>query len=281
MSNIHIPAQNHFLQHHQCCADNLPRGLFQAAEVVLTKRNNKIYLSLFNEGKGKVMLPSGQSANIEIMGDFLETNKINVIFSLNEPEKFSLLIRTPRWSSQTKTKVNGHKQKGSASDNWITINRNWKNGDQVEISFEMDVRWEIFDPTKFKETFHDIPFYENVWAKLKFAGGSNEELNHKYAHVKSLSPDEALPHRPAVTFFYGPIALSRDVRITGDNIFATVKFSGRETSVKIRPIQAPVNIWKAFELNLGKGQKINFCDFSSAGNTWDDNSKFNTWCILE
>ena len=36
MSHIHLPAPNHFLMHHQCCTDNLPRGLFQAAEAALT-----------------------------------------------------------------------------------------------------------------------------------------------------------------------------------------------------------------------------------------------------
>jgi uncharacterized protein len=286
MSHIHIPAQNHFLQHHQCCTDNLPRGLFQAAEVVLTKKEDKIYLSLFSEGEGNINLPSGQQAHVAIKGDFLEKSSTKIVLSLNKPEKFSFMIRMPRWSRQTTIKVNGHKQRGKASDNWMKINRDWKNGDQVEIVFDLGVWWEKFDTEKFAETFHDISFYENVWARLNFEGGSpeggsNEDLNRKYAHVKSLSPDDALPHKPALTFFYGPIALARDIRITDGDIFKAVELTDKSKPIKIKPVSTPDGIWKAFELNLGQGQKINFCDFSSAGNTWDDNSKFNTWCILK
>ena len=51
--------------------------------------------------------------------------------------------------------------------------------------------------------------------------------------------------------------------------------------VIIQHIKPPGGIWKAFELNLGQGQIIKFCDFSSAGNTWSDISGFNTWCILK
>ena len=281
MSHIHIPAMNHFLLNHQCCTDNLPRGLFQAAKGVLTKRGDKVYLSLFSEGEGNVILSSGQKAHIEIIGDFLKKGNIKVVLSLEEPEKFGFLIRMPQWSSQTTIKVNGDRIRGHVHDNWMTVNRLWKEGDQLEISFKLNVRGEIFDTAKFDETFHGIKFYEKEWAKISFGrGGSNEEITRLYEHVKSLSPDDALPHKPAMTFFYGPIALARDIRVTEGDIFAPVKFSSIE-DIKIKSVKAPQGIWKAFELNLGQGRNIKFCDYSSAGNTWNEDSKFNTWCILK
>lgn len=279
MSHVHIPAMNHFLLNHQCCTDNLPRGLFQSAEGVLTRRDDKVYLSIFSEGEGNVILPSGQEAHIEIRGDFLMKGNTKVILTLEEPEKFSFLIRMPRWSSQTTIKVNGDRVRGHVHDNWMTVNRLWREGDQIEISFKLNGRGEIFDTEKFDKMFHDIKFYDQEWAKISFGrGGSNEEITRRYEHVKSLSPDDALPHKPAVTFFYGPIALARDVRVTEGNIFAPVEFTSVE-DVKIKSIRAPQGIWKAFELDFGQGQKIKFCDYSSAGNTWDNDSKFNTWCI--
>jgi uncharacterized protein len=282
MSHIHIPAMNHFLQHHQCCTDNLPRGLFQAAEVVLTQRNGNIHYSLFNEGRGEVILPSGQPLQIEVMGDFLESGKTKLVLSLDEPEKFNMVIRMPHWSKKTEVSVNGKKLKGAIDGNWRLIDRTWKEGDVIEVAFNLEVRWENFDTSKYDNTFHDLDFYNNEWAKISFGkGGSNEDITRQYSHIKSLSAEDALPHKPAVTFFYGPVALARDVRITDGDIFMPVEFSNGGKPIKIKSIKGVPGIWKAYELNLGKGQRIKFCDFSSAGNTWDDSSKFNTWCTLK
>ncbi|MCL4483967.1 MAG: glycoside hydrolase family 127 protein [Bacteroidetes bacterium] len=281
MSHTHIPAQNHFLQHHQCCTDNLPRGLFQAAEAALCISNGNVYLSLFSEGEGSVDLTSGRKIRLKIEGDFLSKSFVKATLSTDGSEQFSLFIRTPHWSKQTSVKVNGTAQKGEISENWMKINRIWKNGDVIDISFDLAVRWEAFDTTKSASLFHKIDFYDNEWAKMKFMDGSNKDNNRRYEHVKSLSTDDALPQKPAVTFFYGPIALARDVRITGTDVFFPVKVPMDAGVISIRPIQAPPGIWKAFELDLGEGKSIKFCDFSSAGNTWSKDSQFNTWCIVK
>ena len=281
MSHIHIPAQNHFLKHHQCCVENVPRGLFLAAEAALTNRGNNIYLSLFSEGEGKVALPSGNTATFKLEGDFLKEESVGLTFSSEHSERFRFYVRNPHWSAATTFFINGKKYEGKSSGNWTIIDRDWQDGDKLAINFNMKVWWETFNTDKFEATFHEIPFYEKEWAKFKFSGATDEDKIRKYGHVVSLPVEEALPHKSAVTFFYGPIALARDVRITDGDIFAPVQFSEKSNLVKIRSVKPQKGIWETFELNLGQGQKINFCDFSSAGNTWDDNSKFNTWCILK
>lgn len=279
MSHIHVPAQNHFLKHHQCCVENVPRGIFQAAEAALTSRGNNIYLSLFSEGEGKVTLPSGNTATFKLEGDFLKEESVSLKFSSENSERFRFYVRNPQWSATTTFYINGKKYEGKSSGNWTVIDRDWQNGDKVIINFNMKVWWETFDSKKFEATFHEIPFYEEEWAKFKFSGATDEDKIRQYGHVGSLPVEEALPHKSAVTFFYGPLALARDVRVTGGEIFAPMEFLADE--VEIRSVKAPKGIWKAFDLDLGQGQRIRFCDFSSAGNTWNNYSKFNTWCILK
>jgi len=281
MSHTHIPAQNHFLQHHQCCTDNLPRGLFQAAEAVLTTKNGDIYLSLFSEGEGDIALPSGRKTHVKIEGDFLKNAGIRTIISLDQAEHFGFVIRIPKWSNQPIVKVNGILQNGTISDRWMKINRTWKNGDSIDISFNLSLRWETFDMTKSASIFHKIDFYDNEWAKLKFAGGSNKVNNQRYEHVNSLSVNDALPQKPAVTFFYGPLALARDIRVTVADVFSTIEDPSLSKNISFRSIDSPSGIWKAFEFDLGNDKRMKFCDFSSAGNTWDKLSLFNTWCILK
>lgn len=281
MSHVHIPATNHFLFNHQCCVDNLPRGLFQASEVVLTKRNEKVFLSLFNEGRGKVILPSKQSAYINIYGDFIEKESVKISFSLDNPEIFSFQIRNPSWSKGVKVKVNGSLQEDQNFQKWFEIKRKWKNGDEIEVYFEMDVWHEKFNNNDSSKYFNKKEFYENIWANSKFELGSNHKINNMFEGVKSLSTNDALSHESAVVFYYGPIVLSRDERITNGDIFAPIKFSEDQDVVEIRKLkQTSGQVWKVFELIIGTTNPIKFCDFSSAGNTWDVNQKFNTWCIL-
>lgn len=144
------------------------------------------------------------------------------------------------------------------------------------LLFGFEVWWESFDPNKFMETFHDIGFYEKEWAKFKFAGATDKDKIRNFGHVDSLPVIVALPLKTAVTFFYGSIAIARDVRITESDIFAPVNIPENMNFYSIRPIKAPEGIWKAWELDLRNGEVIHFCDFSSAGNTWDNNSEFNT-----
>lgn len=279
MSHIHVPAPNHFLLRHQCCVDNLPRGLFQAAEAALTTRDGKIWLSLFNEGEGESKLPSGRKVKVKITGDFLSKDGVKTILSMDKEEQFNFVIRNPKWSNKTIVKVNGVIQNVKREAEWITVNRAWQNKDEIEILFGLEVRWEKFDTAKFDAQFHPIDFYIDEWAKFKFAATS-EDLKRKYDHITSLSVKDALPQKPAVTFFWGPVALSRDVRITGPDVFFPIKAPKKANVIPVRSIQSPKGLWKTFELKL-EDKWIKFCDFSSAGNTWNKDSQFNTWCIIK
>ena len=280
MSHIHIPAQNHFLQNHQCCTDNLPRGLFQAAEMALMERKGEVLLNLFEAGSGELRLPSGNRFGLKLEGDFMNAEPLTAFISVDREEKFALTIRNPKWSNHTLVEVNGISNGFDKSEDWIRIYRNWSEGDEITIHFDLKIRYDFFDTSKVTTCNNHIKFYNDEWAKLKFAGGSNPANNERFSHIVSLSESEALPHRPAVGLGYGPMVLSRDVRITGPDIFSPINLPINPNSIKVSKILSPPDIRLALELDLRSGQIIRFCDFSSAGNSWSKKSLFNTWCIL-
>ncbi len=280
-SHIHVPATNHFLMHHQCCTDNLPRGLFQAARIVLMKKSeNEIYLSLFNAGEGFINV-NNEKVIFKTTGDFLDDSKVKITVASNNPVYFYLKIRMPLWSNETTIKINGEQVSGKIENNYMNIGREWKNGDEIEVSFDIQPRWETFNPALFDSQFHNIDFYNNVWANIKYFASTNQVLNERYGNSFVLNKTDALPQQKAITFFYGPLALSRDIRITKNNIFSSVTKPTNKDVVSIKAIKPPGSMWKLYELSIGDKQTLRFCDFSSAGNTWDENSLFNTWCLVE
>jgi hypothetical protein len=165
------------------------------------------------------------------------------------------------------------------SQDWIRISKNWSERDVINIYFELNISYEHFDTSKSQTLYNPIEFYDKQWAGLKFMGGSNPANNQRYGHVTSLPLSAALPHQPAVALLYGPMVLSRDVRVSGPDIFSPITLPADPRSIIVRRIQPPPDIRHAFELDLGDGQIIRCCDFSSAGNTWSNESIFNTWCL--
>jgi DUF1680 family protein len=280
MSHIHIPAQNHFLQNHQCCTDNLPRGLFQASEMALMEIEGEVLLNLFEAGAGQVSLPSGNRLRLKLEGDFLAAEPLTAHISVDRSEAFVLAVRNPCWSHHTLVEINGTAHETDGSEDRIRIRRKWSAGDKITIHFDLNIGYEFFDTSKSQTCFHEIDFYLEEWAELKFLGGSNTQNNQRFSHVVSLSKSDALPQKTAVALHYGPVVLSRDVRITRGDIFSPVQLPPDAASIRFRKLRSPPGIWQALELDLGGGQIIRFCDFSSAGNTWSYESLFNTWCIL-
>lgn len=279
MSHIHIPAQNHFLQNHQCCTDNLPRGLFQASEMALMERKGEVLLNLYEAGEGQLNLSSGNRFHLKLEGDFLAEETLFAHISLDRPEEFVLVLRNPKWSDHTVVEVNGESHEVKDAEEWIRMQKSWSDGDEITLQFNMNIRYEFFDTNKFKTCYNTLDFYNKEWAKLAFAGGSNQANNKRYSHVISLAESDALPQKPAITLLYGPVVLSRYVRITGSDIFSPIGWPDDPNSISVNKIQFPPGIRRVLELDFGNGQIIRFCDFSSAGNTWSNESMFNTWCI--
>lgn len=278
-SHIHIPAQNHFLYHHQCCTDNLPRGLFQAAEFAVTAKKDTLFINLFNEGEGKVFI-NNQPIGISIKGDFLTDSKIDLELTPKKEMNFVLAVRNPDWSSNTSIESKGPANTPAMVNGYIISDKKWAKTNIVSIRFKIDPRWENFEPEKFDDSFHNIAFYNKFWAQMKFLGGTNKAINEKYKHVDTLSVNDALPQADAVMFFYGPIALARDIRVSKNNIFSKIAIPDRK-KLSITMLPEKENFWKLFKIDFGNGKNEIFCDFSSAGNTWDKTSTFNTWCLTE
>jgi len=138
-------------------------------------------------------------------------------------------------------KVNGQEQKGAVPGAYITVEREWKLGDIVEIRFDMPV------------------------------------VAHKLEHN--------------VAFTRGPVLLARDSRF-GDGDFNEpfrrgIKDGQRMTG--FADVRTPSgDIWMAFSATLPIGSHhenpegalpstVFFCDYASAGNTWQRDNYYRTW----
>jgi hypothetical protein len=111
---------------------------------------------------------------------------------------------------------------------------------------------------------------------------SEDEVEMNAPQKNNLVVSDALPHRRAAMLFRGPMALARDARLGNQRTFSPLPdgFSANDVRT-ITPISPPDGIWKAYELELVSGERLRVCDFASAGNTWDTDSQFAGWQMIE
>lgn len=220
-----------------CCNANGPRAFAMIPRLAYNVEDNKLLVNLF--------IPSEVEAKIEKQNVQLtqETNypKDGVIEITVNPEKeaqFSILLRIPAWSQQTQVEVNGEKVNGVTSKNYLSLERTWEKGDKISLHLDMRTRL--------------------------------TELNHCQALLR------------------GPIVLTRDTRFADGFVDeCCIIPSNKDGFVDVRPCSAPEGIWLAFEAKLPFGtyggdvkneyRIIRFCDFASAGNTWDDTERYRVW----
>ena len=84
----------------------------------------------------------------------------------------------------------------------------------------------------------------------------------------------------------GPVTLARDSRFNdGDVDECCYIVPDKEGFVEMSPSESPQGIWMAFQLETITGayrenvtkRTIHFCDFSSAGNTWNQRERYRVW----
>jgi DUF1680 family protein len=84
----------------------------------------------------------------------------------------------------------------------------------------------------------------------------------------------------------GPVLLARDTRFSDGFIAEPAVISHENGMVQLTPLsEKPDNIWISFSAMLLSGtdlegsnqRQVRFCDFASAGNTWDEDSRYRVW----
>ena len=147
-------------------------------------------------------------------------------------------LRIPEWSKLTSISVNGNPVTDIKSGSYQKINRLWQKGDKVILKLDMNSR--II------------------------------ELNGYQALLR------------------GPVLLARDSRFLDGFVDETAVIQQKNNQVEILPTtDKPEHIWLSYtapaylgtdlENNTKKAVQVHFCDFSSAGNTWELTSRYRVW----
>jgi len=224
-----------------CCKANGPRALFLFPFTAVMGSSDGIQVNLYAGGNYVLETPKKQKVEVIEATDYPVDGKVVIRLGLPKEEKLAIRIRIPSWSKQNTLNVNGDQVSGSISGKYITIKRTWKDGDEIEL--KLDMRGKVIE----------------------------------------------LGERPEnLAIIRGPIVLARDSRLPGPPLDTWIApMSGKDgyMDLKMKSIGQD-GVWMQFTANCtiepykieGDLEKpVTFCDYSSAGNTYDKNSRFKVW----
>lgn len=224
-----------------CCTANGPRALFSFPLTTVMSREDGIQINFFAEGIYTLQTPGKQTVKIFQKTSYPVDGEIKINIGITKPEEMVIRVRIPGWSQKSLVKVNGQAIKGVIAGQYAIIQKEWKNGDQIGL--ELDMRGKVIQLT-----------------------GQPENL----AVVR------------------GPIVLARDSRLHGPVADAWITpLTDKDGYLNLELIaqnqQGFCMQFKAICKSEPYGKEgdvegpLIFCDYASAGNTYNEHSRFRTW----
>lgn len=121
-----------------CCPPNLARIVANVGTYFTSHNDDTIYLHLYNQSQLQVNLPAG-SVQIDQQTNYPWEGDVNFTLHVAQPVQFKLALRIPDWTPEFKLHVNGTPVPYQNQKGYAVIERQWSEGDTVELSLAMPV----------------------------------------------------------------------------------------------------------------------------------------------
>ncbi|MCX6329817.1 MAG: glycoside hydrolase family 127 protein [Bacteroidia bacterium] len=238
LSGVRHAGEEQCGMHINCCNANGPRAFMMLPKFAVMGGQNEIYLNIYSRSECSIHLKSKNKISIEQVTDYPVNDIIEVNVNPEKQENFTIAFRIPSWSKNSVITVNGTEISNVESGSYKRITRLWNKGDKVVLKLDLT--------------------------------GRLVNLNGYQAILR------------------GPVVLARDTRFNDGFIYESAVVKDKDGTVDLKPSSMkPSNIWMSFTAPLVLGtdlegefrnpKQISFCDFTSAGNTWGEDSRYLVW----
>jgi DUF1680 family protein len=124
-----------------CCALNGPRGLALLAQWAVMRSADGVVLNYYGPGEMRATTPLQRSVRLAQETDYPIGGSIRLGVSPDTPERFTLRLRIPGWSSTAQATVNGQPVGPVQPGSYLVLDRQWSPGDIVTLDLNMSPRF--------------------------------------------------------------------------------------------------------------------------------------------
>ncbi len=129
-----------------CCPPNLSRTLLQIGRYAYAANAHDLYVNFFLGGTAHANL-DGKKVTLRVETDYPWDGKISLKVETESSARFALHVRKPGWCPQAELQLKGAASPDKVDDAgfWV-FEREWQNGDTVELRLDMPVRRMLAHP---------------------------------------------------------------------------------------------------------------------------------------
>ena len=121
-----------------CCPPNIAR-LTASIGSFFSSYNDKAFYTHIPAGARTEAMLGGTKVGITVKSGYPWNGDIEVSFELEKEAEFTYGIRIPSWCEKFNAEFNGEKLDNAPENGYLILNRIFKNGDVLKLSFNMDV----------------------------------------------------------------------------------------------------------------------------------------------
>jgi len=221
-----------------CCSANGPRAFLMLPRYAVMGGTGEVVINMYGQNKSLVPVNPKNKVSLQQVSEYPVSDKVEIRVDPEISESFTIAFRIPEWSRNTFMTINDEPVAEITSGGYKKITRVWHKSDKVVMKMDLT--------------------------------GRLITLNGYQAIVR------------------GPVVLARDTRYDDGFIYESAVVKGKDGIVDLIPsFKKPASVWMSFTAPLvlgtdmegvyGTPVQINFCDFASAGNTWNEDSRFKVW----
>jgi uncharacterized protein len=136
----------HYKDKWPCCSGTFPQLTADYGISSYYRSRDGVYVNLFVPSRAS-WSQNNTSCTLTQTTQYPATNSTQLDFALGRPEPFTVYIRIPEWAgAKSRLSVNGRRSDGELEPGkFVALQRTWKDGDRIEMEFEMPLRLEAID----------------------------------------------------------------------------------------------------------------------------------------
>ena len=233
--------------HVNCCVASAPRALFLLPQLgVMQRAQGGLAVNLYLPGTARVELPGVGRVQLRTETNYPLGEQVAMRLALAQAATFAVQLRIPAWSADTTLRINGEPQPRPTPGAFVVLQRRWQNGDRIELALDLRPR-RVTNP---------LPpgAGEHLRAVAVERGPLVLALDRRFA---------AVPATPVV----GEIVADAAGYIAGCQLLPTSTATGGPRLLLAVPVRT----------KTGGEATLRFCDYASAGHTWQADSTFRVW----
>jgi DUF1680 family protein len=124
-----------------CCSVNSARGLGLLSEWAVMRDSDGLLLNWLGPGKINAQLADGRKVSLRSSTEYPRDGHIVIEVTPAEAGRFSLRLRIPAWSAESRVTINGEAAKNVEAAKYLVLDRDWQAGDRIEMDLDFSLRY--------------------------------------------------------------------------------------------------------------------------------------------